>query len=90
MSKIVKIGGQGTINTLAVEIGSKTYNVPLAGSMKRKELMALKDEESVYEMFARHIPADVLDNLTMDEYNQLAEAWTKANEKKDNASLGES
>ena len=87
--KVVKIGGQGVVDTLSVEIGKETYSVPLAGSMKRKELLSLKDEESVYNMFARYIPAEVLDEMTVDESNQLANAWSDANINKDDASLGE-
>ncbi len=74
MVKKVKIGGNEVVNTLAVEISGKTYNVPLARSMKRKELLALKTEEDIYDMFAKHIPAEVLDDMTMDEYQQLGEA----------------
>lgn len=87
--KKVTIGGQNA-NVLAVEIGKKTYSVPLAGSMKRKDVLALKDENSVFQMFARYIPEDVLDNLTVDEYNQLAQAWADANAEESGASLGES
>ena len=86
--KVVKIGGQ-VVDTLSVEIGNETYSVPLAGSMKRKELLSLKDEESVYNMFAKYIPEEVLDEMTVDEYNQLANAWSDANINKDDASLGE-
>ena len=86
--KVVKIGGQ-VVDTLSVEIGKGTYSVPLAGSMKRKELLSLKDEESVYNMFAKYIPEEVLDEMTVDEYNQLANAWSDANINKDGASLGE-
>ena len=86
--KVVKIGGQ-VVDTLSVEIGNETYSVPLAGSMKRKELLSLKDDESVYNMFAKYIPEEVLDEMTVDEYNQLANAWSDANINKDDASLGE-
>lgn len=89
MAKKVTLGGQ-TVDFLTVEIGKTAYTVPLAGSMKRKDLLALKDENSVFQMFARYIPEDVLDNLTVDEYNQLAQAWSDANEEKSGSSLGES
>lgn len=89
MAKKVVLGGQNA-NVLAVEIGKKTYSVPLAGSMKRKDVLALKDDESVYAMFARYIPSEVLDDMTVDEYNQLAQAWIDANEDKNGSSLGES
>ena len=89
MAKKIKLGGEKVKETLAVEIGNKTYNVPLARSMKRKELIALKDEESVFQMFAKYIPSDVLDDLTMDEYQQLAQAWTDSNEAENGATMGE-
>lgn len=89
MAKKVTLGGQN-VDVLTVEIGKTSYTVPLAGSMKRKDIMALKDENSVFQMFARYIPEDVLDNLTVDEYNQLAKAWSDANEEKSGSSLGES
>ena len=89
MANKVTLGGQNA-NVLAVEIGKKTYSVPLAGSMKRKDVLALKDEESVYAMFARYIPSEVLDDMTVDEYNQLAQAWADANAEESGASLGES
>ena len=87
--KVLKLGGNNVINTLSVDIGGKKYNVPLAGSMKRKEIIALKDEDTIFEMFARHIPEEVLNDLTVDEYNQLANAWAEANDDKDDAKLGE-
>lgn len=86
MSKKIKLGADH-IETMAVEYDGKTYNVPLAKTMKRKELLALKTEEDVFEMFAKYIPAEVLDNMTMGEYKQLSDAWAEAN---DDASLGES
>ena len=90
MVKKVKLGGHNTTNVLAVEIEGKTYNVPLAGSMKRKDLLALKSEDDVFKMFATYIPAEILDEMTMDEYRQLGEAWASANDDANNASLGES
>lgn len=88
--KTVKIGGNRIIKTLSVEIGEGTYSVPLAGSMRRKDLSKLTDEQSIYDMFAKHIPAKVLDELTMDEYKELADAWNAANEEANGEKLGES
>lgn len=91
MAKTVKIGGgKSTDKSLVVDIGGKTYSVPMAGGMKRKELAGLKTEEDVFNMFARYIPAEVLDDLTLDEYSQLMDAWVDANEKEQATGLGES
>ena len=89
MDKLVKIGGQ-SIETLAVEIGDTTYQIPLARSMKRKELLALTTDEAVYDMFAKHIPPEVLDDMTLGEYEQLVNAWVETNQNTEDASLGES
>ena len=91
-TKTIKIGGRQKLNTLSVEIMGKTYSVPLAGSMKRKELLALKDgsEEAVSNMFAKHIPEAVLDELTLDEYRQLVDAWSEASDDEQGSSVGES
>jgi len=86
--KIVKIGGQA-VEDIQVEINGKRYNVPLAKAMKRKELVAMKTEDDVYHMFSKYIPAEVLDDMTVDEYNQLCNAWAEANNDGDGESLGE-
>ncbi len=82
--------GSAQINVLEVVWKDKTYKVPLAGSMKRKDILKLNSEEAVHAMFAQHIPEDVLDDMTLDEYRQLVDAWNAANTSKDDASLGES
>lgn len=82
--------GSAQVNVLEVSWRGKTYKVPLAGSMKRKDLLKLNSEESVHEMFTQYIPEDILDDMTLDEYRQLIDAWNNANTGKDEASLGES
>lgn len=100
MAKKLKIGGHSVVNTLSVEIGEETYSIPLAGSMKRKELSAMKKaamagndleaEEAIYQIIAKFIPEDVLDDLTMDEYGKIVQAWSDANQEASRANLGES
>lgn len=85
----VNIGG-ARVNVLEVVWQGKTYKVPLAGSMKRKDILKLDSEEAVHAMFTKYIPEDVLDDMTLDEYRQLIDAWNAANTNKDDASLGES
>jgi hypothetical protein len=82
--------GSAQINMLEVVWQGKTYKVPLAGSMKRKDILKLNSEEAVHNMFTQYIPEDVLDDMTLDEYRQLIDAWNAANTNKDDASLGES
>ena len=82
--------GSAQINMLEVVWQGKTYKVPLAGSIKRKDILKLNSEEAVHNMFTQYIPEDVLDDMTLDEYRQLIDAWNAANTNKDDASLGES
>lgn len=89
MAKTVKIGGEKR-EALAIEYKGKTYNVPLSGSMKRKDLQKLKDEDAVMEMFAQYIPMDILEDMTVDEYRQLAEAWVNESQAAYDIPLGES
>lgn len=90
MVKKIKIGGgKATKYTLAVDIGGEVYNIPLARSMTYKELKTLKDEESIHDFFTKYIDSEILDNLTMDEYSQITEAWIGANTETEGASLGE-
>lgn len=89
MVKKFKLNGKQTTNTLSVEIGSKVYSVPLAKSIKLKELRSMKDEESIYEFFSKYIDSEVLENLTANEYSQIVDAWVEANEEAEGISLGE-
>ena len=89
MVKKFKLNGKQTTNTLSVEIGSKVYSVPLAKSIKLKELRNMKDEESIYEFFSKYIDSEVLENLTANEYSQIVDAWVEANKEAEGISLGE-
>ena len=90
MVKKIKVGGKQVMHTLAVDIGGTVYNVPLARSITYKELKVLKTEDAIHDFFAKYIDVDVLDNLTVDEYSQIADAWAEANADNEGASLGES
>jgi hypothetical protein len=89
MVKKFKLNGKQTTNTLSVEIGSKVYSVPLAKSIKLKELRSMKDEESIYEFFSKYIDSEVLEDLTANEYSQIVDAWVEANKEAEGISLGE-
>ena len=89
MVKKFKLNGKQTTNTLSVEIGSKVYSVPLAKSIKLKELRSMKDEESIYEFFSKYIDSEVLEDLTANEYAQIVDAWVEANKEAEGISLGE-
>lgn len=75
---------------LKVNIGKKSYNVPLMGALSIREMKELKDgTDDGFTFFERYIPADVLESLTMDEFKLLNEAWKNASSGQSDASMGE-
>lgn len=88
----------GNVEVLVVNIGDKTFKIPLATSLpykKAKELVKLAkaDEESALdgflEFFSQYIPTEVLDELTMKDLTALAKAWAGQTEKEGGQTLGE-
>ena len=73
---------------IKVKIEGKEYSIPLASSLKVKEVKTLikltkKDQDEqldgFVEFFKNYIPEDVLENLPMTALNQLIDAWSSAN-----------
>ena len=90
MREITLTNENEQINVLKVNIGKKTYSVPLSGSLSIREMKAMRDgTEDGFDFFGRYIPQDVLETLTMDQFNALNEAWKEASSKKTDASMGE-
>jgi hypothetical protein len=86
------------VEVLVVNIGDKTFNVPLATSLPYKKAKALlklakADEENALdgflEFFSQYIPSEVLDELTMKDLTALAKAWSGQTEKEGGQPLGE-
>lgn len=70
---------------LVVKIFDKEYQIPLASSLKVKEvksllgLAKLKDDEKLngfIEFFKAYIPEDVIDELPMSSLTELMNAWS--------------
>jgi hypothetical protein len=90
MREITLTNENERINVLKVNIGKKTYSVPLSGSLSIREMKAMRDgTEDGFDFFGRYIPQDVLETLTMDQFNALNEAWKEASSEKTDASMGE-
>jgi len=73
---------------IKVKIEEKEYSIPLASSLKVKEIKALmkltkKDQEEpldgFVEFFKNYIPESVLEELPMSALNQIINAWSSAN-----------
>lgn len=75
--KTIKIAPR-EVPTLTVAIGDKEYSLPLAGGLTVKEANALNTFEGTCKFYRKHIPAAVIDSLTIGEINQITEAWLAA------------
>lgn len=90
MREITLTNENEQINVLKVNIGNEAYSVPLSGSLSIREMKAMRDgTEDGFDFFGRYIPQDVLETLTMDQFNALNEAWKEASSEKTDASMGE-
>ena len=74
---------------LVVKIFGKEYELPLASSLKVKEvkglmdLMKLEDDEKLngfIEFFKNYIPEQVLDELPMKSLTELMNAWSESSD----------
>ena len=89
MAEVI-LGGDRPKKVLEVKIGKKTYNVPLSGSLSIREMKAMRDgTEDGFDFFGRYIPAEVMENMTMDDFQVLNDAWKKASAGQSDVSLGE-
>ena len=78
------------IEVLDIEIGDKTYKIPLGSSLPLKKAKAIKDEESVMEFLREYMPEAVVENLTIAQLAQIMNAWSEETKKASGISLGES
>lgn len=85
---------------LTLEISGKNYNLPLAKSMKIKELRKLtkiiklssQDEQfdGMCEFLAKYMGEEVVDDMTAGDILEIFELWKRANKEVDGLNLGES
>lgn len=60
---------------LEVVIGEKSYNIPLVSALTFKEAASLETAEGTRLFIQKYIPKDILDPLTIGQYNSIVEAW---------------
>ena len=87
---------------LALEIDGMTYDLPLAGSMKVKELRKLihigklpEDEQFDLQIdfLAKYMGEAIVEDMTQDDITAIYQLWIKASNgdlKEDGRTLGES
>lgn len=76
------------VEVLEVEIGEKTYNIPLGSSLTYKKLNSLKTTESFMQFFMEYIPEDIFDTLSIANISAIIKEWNKATEQASGISLG--
>lgn len=70
--------GNAKKEPLRVKIGDETYEVPVAGSLTFAQVKKLRDNDDGRAFFEEYIPGEVLDNLTIDDFKTLTDAWKSA------------
>lgn len=84
---------------LTIEFDGKTYNIPLATTLKLKEVrkfmkLGKKSEEDqldfLIDFFGNYLGEGVIDEMTIPDIQELFTLWGKANEEAGGPALGES
>ncbi len=82
---------------LKVNAYGKTFSIPLAGSIPMAVLMPIrkaKTNEEKLDFFVSflkdHIPEDVYDQLTANDFNQIMSAWGETSKLETGVTPGES
>lgn len=90
---------QRNASYLTLEIGGKEYNIPLAASLKFKDVKKLlkiekldqvEQLETMSEFFASYLGSKVVDEMTFSDLTEVMVLWNKANQEAGGPSLGES
>ena len=81
--------GNAKKETLLVNIGKESYEVPLAGSLTFAQVKELRDSDDGISFFEKYIPREILDNLTIDEFKALNNAWKSASNAETDPEVGE-
>ena len=89
MAKIT-LGNKELRETLKVNIGKKSYSIPLMGSLSLAETRALAKADDEFAFFKKYIPEDVLDSLALNDLKTLTSVWKEESEKASGVGMGES
>ena len=65
-------------DTLKLNIGDESFQIPLATSLTFAEAAAMKTQDGAIEFFRRHIRAEVADALTIGNWKDIITVWTEA------------
>ena len=65
-------------NTMRLNIGDESFQIPLAGSLTPEEAIPLDTQAGTIAFFQKSISGDIQKTLTIDEYNEISKAWIAA------------
>lgn len=85
----ITVGNRSERKVLKVNIGEASYSLPLLGSLTMKEATRLETQEGTLAFITDYIPKDVINELTVEDFNSIVDAWKSASDI-EGASLGES
>ena len=85
----VTVGNRNEREVLKVNIGEESYSLPLLGSLTMKEATRIETQEGTLAFITDYIPQDVINGLTVKDFNAIIDAWKSASDI-EGASLGES
>lgn len=77
------------METLKVNIGDESFDIPLGMSLTVDEFASLDTFRGTVKFFNKFIPDRITKNLTFAEYNQITEAWREATRKSGKINSGE-
>lgn len=63
-----------------LNIGEKSYLIPLARSLTFEEINRMQKRKNVVEFFRKHLGEDVFNSLTVDQFEIVCREWRKAND----------
>lgn len=84
------------VEVLKVNVGDKSFSIPLANYLPFEELMKInraeKDQKivAIEDMLRKYIPDEIFCELTADDITQIILAWNEQTEETAGAKLGES
>lgn len=85
----ITVGNREERKVLKVNVGETSYSLPLLGSLTMKEATRLETQEGTLAFITDYIPKDVINELTVEDFNSIIDAWKSASDI-EGASLGES
>ena len=75
--------------TLKVNIGEESFHIPLAAYLTPKEAAQLDTAKGTQDFFRKYISKEVADELTIDDFNQITQAYIKESNKVSGKTVGE-